>query len=1023
MQNVARWHRESYDRLLNERLPQLLAERLPLADYAAEPAGEGRYRIAVALDAESPLTLTFEVPACDDHGLFEIDGRECVVVPLASCEELDAAEIKCVGEQLYDFIGERLGQAPADMKLDEATARTWLPLDELFGEFLSIGSGPPGWDTVQPLEQGNWLRETEHLRRFVVAVRPGQQKIVAPGQLGRVCPVMTPEGTNVGRILFVARGAEIRDGKLIVTDDSPPAALSLTASMIPFLEHDDPNRALMGANMMRQWVVPPEPEPALIHTGNEPDEPDFWCGRNLLTAFISWGGDTFEDGIVVSESAAARLDFPHALEPGDKLSNRHGTKGVVSRILPDDEMPHLPDGTPAELLFSFMGCHTRLNFGQIREAVAGRIARATGEPMIVAPFGAPDADEFRRRLREAGMDESGMVTLTDGHGGKRLSRPSTVGWVYWGKTHHLAADKIHASVGTQRCNRQGEFEYYAMRNLGAFATIAETFNLRSVDRPEAETLADQVAAGTVPEAEPPAPKFADLVRRLRVAGIQAELKDQKLRFRLAPPKGESLKLACPVQHPWLSGREIDEIGRCAELTDDPRLLQANEKMHRLLAGKGPASLSDAARARLQQAVGESFDALLGWEHLHFGNRVLFSGRTVIAPGPEMRHDQLGLPDEIAWTLFGPLVARRLGGEKDVQARTTRAAEALDETMAGSWVILHRAPSLLVMDAAPVLSPTASLAFRPVRIPGRVIRIPLLACRPMNADFDGDQAAAFIPITPAGQDEAGAKLTLADHLHREARLLDWMAPAMEGVWGLAELSGTPKGLAEIREIAGVDVEAPEGFVTRPTLMKAMRTLLEQAGPEKTLETMEALMARGLEVARASGASLSPFPKTGADLPDLPDGDDLDECEAYEELAAERIASRTDFDNEALGPQLQAVRTHARGNIRQLRTLLAAARVADLHHRIVFVPHSLADGLTGDEYYTRCVGARRGLGEMALMIASGGLEARREHAPKAFTALARAMRSDHPGFVFASAAAIGEVDPLTDLDSRLFVGLEP
>ena len=91
--------------------------------------------------------------------------------------------------------------------------------------------------------------------------------------------------------------------------------------------------------------------------------------------------------------------------------------------------------------------------------------------------------------------------------------------------------------------------------------------------------------------------------------------------------------------------------------------------------------------------------------------------------------------------------------------------------------------------------------------------------------------------------------------------------------------------------------------------------------------------------------------------------------------------------------------------------------------MFVPHSLADGLTGEEYYTRCVGARTGLGEMALMIASGGLEARREHAPKAFTALARAMRSDQPGFVFASAAAIGEVDPLTDLDSRLFVGLEP
>ena len=153
------------------------------------------------------------------------------------------------------------------------------------------------------------------------------------------------------------------------------------------------------------------------------------------------------------------------------------------------------------------------------------------------------------------------------------------------------------------------------------------------------------------------------------------------------------------------------------------------------------------------------------------------------------------------------------------------------------------------------------------------------------------------------------------------------------------------------------------------------------------------------------------------------------------ALKNLATRTDVPEmksltailiqaERFGTSIaQAVRTHARGNIRHLRTLLAGARIADLHHRIVFVPHSLADGLTGDEYYTRCVGARRGLGEMALIVASEGAEVKREHAPKAFTALARAMRSDQPGFVFARAAAIGEVDPLTDVDSRLFVGLEP
>ena len=84
----------------------------------------------------------------------------------------------------------------------------------------------------------------------------------------------------------IAQGAEIRDGRLVVVDSRPEANLGLSASMIPFLEHSDPNRLLMGANMLRQSLVPPTPEPALVQTGNEPDEPDFWTGNNLLT--MAW---------------------------------------------------------------------------------------------------------------------------------------------------------------------------------------------------------------------------------------------------------------------------------------------------------------------------------------------------------------------------------------------------------------------------------------------------------------------------------------------------------------------------------------------------------------------------------------------------------------------------------------------------------------------------------------------------------------------------------------------------------------
>ena len=95
-----------------------------------------------------------------------------------------------------------------------------------------------------------------------------------------------------------------------------------------------------------------ETEPALVQTGNEPDNPYFWAGHNMLTAFITWDAHCFEDGIAISESAAQRMACPEPLEPGDKISNRHGTKGVVSQVLPDEQMPKMEDGTPVELIFT-----------------------------------------------------------------------------------------------------------------------------------------------------------------------------------------------------------------------------------------------------------------------------------------------------------------------------------------------------------------------------------------------------------------------------------------------------------------------------------------------------------------------------------------------------------------------------------------------------------------------------------------------------------------------------------------------
>ncbi|GAG35252.1 unnamed protein product, partial [marine sediment metagenome] len=225
-------------------------------------------------------------------------------------------------------------------------------------------------------------------------------------------------------------------------------------------------------------------------------------------------------------------------------------------------------------------------------------------------------------------------------------------------------------------------------------------------------------------------------------------------------------------------------------------------------------------------------------------------------------------------------------------------------MARSWVLLNRAPSVL---------PTSILAFHPVRIPDKVIRLHPLACRLLNADFDGDQAAVFLPITEATQTESGEKLSVAGHLRRDPELMDWLTPTHDILWGLAEKSLTPDGLKEICKLAGIEIAAPDGYITRDSLTEATRALLARDGVEATLQALDRLMRLGFGAARESGASLSPFIGEGLELPPAPADDDDQAWRLYSEQLAEQLAGRSDFDDADLGPQLLAVKSGARGTL--------------------------------------------------------------------------------------------------------------
>ena len=915
--------------------------------------------------ASGDVQLTFaDLPQPDEDGVFDIKGEPRTVVPTASNEELDTATFRCVGEQLYEVIEARLGQAPPDLPWDAELARAWLPLDTWFEQFMR--------DTAQHLDTTNWLSRLTYLRRMITLE---SKQVAAPGQAGRVCPFEQPDFPSFGRIFTIAMGAEIRDEKLVVVDERPEATLGPSASMIPFLENSDPNRLLMGANTQRWVMVPPDPEPALVQTGNEPDAPNFWCGRNLLTAFVSWGADTCLDGIVISQLCARRLNTPYPAEPGDKLSNRHGTIGVVSRVLPDDEMPHLPDGTPVELVFNFLGMHVRMNFGQVREAVMSRVARVEGQPIVVPPFGAPSQDELRQRMAQAGLPESGMETLTLGRNGQKLERPSTVGWVYWFRlAYWLAKPKVQTPPDTAQMQR--EFDYNALRDLEAYENLRECVNTRAARREDAQPFAARVAAGPVEQAGPPSPMFADLARRLRVAGIEAAIDSDKLMFRFKSPQGSALKLARPVTHPWLHERPLTEIGSLDEMEANdakdlykpdmwmdpnpptlPReeyklLVEANDRLARMLSSRAPERLVHDATVQLEHRVHALFDVLLTPAHLHFSEQQLLSARAVIAPGADLRSDQVGLADEIAWALFSPLVIREMGDEgKDaVHARSERAVQVLDEVMARSWVLVNQASPF---------TPSRSLAFHPVRNPDHVIRLHPLACGLMEADFDGDQVHVLLPITASAQREAGERLSLAGTLARNPKLIEALLLPAEALWGLATLCFTEEGRREITRMAGIEIAMPSGVITQATLAEAMRRVLERDGAGAVLLAMERLMQRGFEIVKASGASMSPFIGASFTLLPTPDQDIPELWDAYVEELSEKILSGTDYANADLGPQLLAVHIRARGRFHLPRLIGPRGAATDMQGQPIIVRHTHVEGLTPEELYACSVGARKGL----------------------------------------------------------------
>ena len=732
-------------------------------------------------------------------------------------DHLGSRRVRLVGELFQQKIRVGMAQIKRNIQNRMSTIDTDVtlpvqfispkPLQARMKEFFTTNQ------LSQFMQQNNALEELEHLRTLS-ALGPGglnrtragyEVRDVHPSHYGRLCPVQTPEGPNIGLILRLAAHARINDFGMIETpyaavekgkltheikhlnaleeenfniahaatpvendtlvpdnvevrvkgrpqvvprnevhyiDVATNQAFSIATSMIPFLNHDDANRALMGSNMQKQATPSIVPEAPLVATGIEEvairdtgrvvfspingtvtavdaklvtvkddksKEHKFplvnfsmtngftafhqrpsvelgekvkkgsvladtsssvsgqmSLGQNALVAFMSWSGANYEDAIIISERLVEKskftsihieefeitvrdtklgpemttCDIPNVGESklknlaedgiirvgaevrpgdilvgkitpkgesqltpeerllrslfgekardvkdtskrmeggkrgrvisvqifsreqgdkldsgilkrihiqvaqlrnvsvGDKLAGRHGNKGVISKILPVEDMPYMADGTPIDIILTPLGVPSRMNLGQILEMHLGMAAHTLNYQAIVPPFAGATEEEIKEELAKAGLNESGKVKLFDGRTGSSFDQDIAIGYMYILKLHHMVEDKIHMrSIGpysliTQQPlggkaqnggQRFGEMEVWALLGHGASHTLREMLTIKSDDILGRSAAFDAIVKGEkIPEPHLPA-SFNVLLNNLRGLSLDVEL--------------------------------------------------------------------------------------------------------------------------------------------------------------------------------------------------------------------------------------------------------------------------------------------------------------------------------------------------------------------------------------------------------------------------------------------------------------------------------------------------------------------
>ncbi len=249
-------------------------------------------------------------------------------------------------------------------------------------------------------------------------------------------------------------------------------------------------------------------------------------------------GDELPPGIV--QLVKVYIARKRKLMVGDKMAGRHGNKGVVSTIVPEEDMPYLPDGTPIDIILNPLGVPSRMNLGQILETHLGWAAHALGQHIATPVFDGASLEDIKSALREAGLPESGKSVLYDGKTGERFDREVMVGYIYMMKLSHLVSDKMHArSIGpyslvTQQPlggkaqfggQRFGEMEVWALEAYGAAYLLQEMLTVKSDDVAGRSKIYESIVKGEN-SPEPGVPEsFNVLVKELQSLCLDVVLED------------------------------------------------------------------------------------------------------------------------------------------------------------------------------------------------------------------------------------------------------------------------------------------------------------------------------------------------------------------------------------------------------------------------------------------------------------------------------------------------------------------